>query len=186
MQISELLVSNSFGASDVLAIEINGVTYKLTGATLAAALKAIGALLAASDVVNNLSGTATDKPLSAAQGKALNDALGALVAVTTSAGLTGATGVTINNQVKLSIGKLRVYEIVFTTNASIAADTNLVTGFDTQMLGANGVALVGPLFNNGAHNDPRVGYLTTGNALCCTTAFGSGDMRRCTVIYIAQ
>ena len=186
MQISELLVSNSFGASDVLAIEINGVTYKLTGATLAAALDSIGNYISTSDVVNNLSSTSTTAPLSAAQGKALNDALGGIVAVTTSAGLTGATGVTVNNQVKLSIGKLRVYEIVFTTNASIEADANLVTGFDTQMLAANGVALVGPLFNNGAHNDSRVGYLTTGNALCCTTAFSSGDTRRCTVVYIAQ
>ena len=186
MQISDLTAASSIAGGDVLAVEVNGVTYKVSGTALAASLKTIGALLAASDVVNNLSGTATDKPLSAAQGKALNDALGALVAVTVSAGLTGATGVTVNNQVKLSIGKLRVYEIVFSTTASIAADTDLVTGFDTQMLGANGVALVGPLFNNGAHNDSRVGYLSTGNALCCTTAFGSGDMRRCTIVYIAQ
>lgn len=42
MQISQLPASNSFSSSDVIAIEINGVTYKLTGATLAAALKTIG------------------------------------------------------------------------------------------------------------------------------------------------
>ena len=42
MQISQLPASSSFSSSDVLAIEINGVTYKLTGATLAAALQSIG------------------------------------------------------------------------------------------------------------------------------------------------
>lgn len=42
MQISGLNPSAQFGADDVLAIEINGVTYKLTGATLAAALKTLG------------------------------------------------------------------------------------------------------------------------------------------------
>lgn len=42
MQISQLYPSNAFSNDDVLAIEINGVTYKLTGATLAAALQSIG------------------------------------------------------------------------------------------------------------------------------------------------
>lgn len=114
------------------------------------------------------------------------DVTSEFMSVTVSAGLTGATGVTVNSQLKMSIGRLRVYEIVFTTSASIAADTALVTGFDSQSLAMNGIPLVGPLFNNGAHGDSREGYLNTSNALCCTTAIGSGDMRRCTVIYIAQ
>lgn len=42
MQISGLNPSAQFSATDVLAIEINGVTYKLTGATLAAALANLG------------------------------------------------------------------------------------------------------------------------------------------------
>ena len=42
MQISELPASNSFSGSDVIALEINGVTYKLTGATLATALQTLG------------------------------------------------------------------------------------------------------------------------------------------------
>lgn len=42
MQISGLNPSSRFGADDVLAIEINGVTYKLTGAVLADALRTIG------------------------------------------------------------------------------------------------------------------------------------------------
>lgn len=131
MQISQLVASNAFSATDVLAIEINNVTYKLTGATLASALQSIGLYateselsdsydntatyavgdyciygntlykcntaittaeewnaahwtatnvadelqgrLKPSDVVNNLSSTATDKPGSANMLKALND-----------------------------------------------------------------------------------------------------------------
>lgn len=46
MQISGLNESLQFGADDVLAIEINGVTYKLTGATLATTLKTLGNYLA--------------------------------------------------------------------------------------------------------------------------------------------
>ena len=42
MQISNLPASNSFSSTDVLPIEINGVTYKVTGATLAAALQTLG------------------------------------------------------------------------------------------------------------------------------------------------
>ena len=87
MQISDLMAASSIAGGDVLAVEADGVTYKVSGTALAASLKAIGALLAASDVVNNLSSTSTTAPLSASQGKALNDALGALVAVTVSAGL---------------------------------------------------------------------------------------------------
>lgn len=45
MQISGLNPSAQFGADDVLAIEINGVTYKLTGAVLADALRTIGNFL---------------------------------------------------------------------------------------------------------------------------------------------
>jgi len=39
----------------------------------------LGAKVNTSDIVNNLTSTATDQPLSAAQGKALNDKIGALV-----------------------------------------------------------------------------------------------------------
>ena len=85
MQISGLSASNTFSATDVLAIEVNvnGVekTYKLTGATLATALASIGAYLKTTDVVNNLTSTATTQPLSAAQGKALNDKIAALIAI---------------------------------------------------------------------------------------------------------
>lgn len=102
MQITGLPQSGAFTGTDVLAIEINGVTYKLDGATLATAIVSIGSLvtgvkgnnegtyrtgnvnitpanvgaLAPSDVVNNLTSTSTTAPLSAAQGKELNAKFG--------------------------------------------------------------------------------------------------------------
>ena len=82
MQISGLSASNTFSATDVLAIEVNvngtNKTYKMTGATLATALASIGSYLKTTDVVNNLTSTATDKPLSANMGKELNDKIGNL------------------------------------------------------------------------------------------------------------
>ena len=75
MQISGLSASNTFSATDVLAIEVNvngtNKTYKLTGATLATALASIGSYLKATDVVNNLTSTDPTKVLAAPQGKAL-------------------------------------------------------------------------------------------------------------------
>lgn len=42
MQISQLPTSTIFNSNDVIAIEINGATYKLSGASLATALKTLG------------------------------------------------------------------------------------------------------------------------------------------------
>ena len=78
MQISGLPVSTAFGAADVLAIEINGVTYKITGATIAAALQIMGDYVTAQDIVNNLTTTEAGYVLDARQGKALLDAIEAL------------------------------------------------------------------------------------------------------------
>lgn len=50
MQISDLNTSGTFSGSDVLAIEVNGTTYKLNGNTLAAALKTIGNYLSTSNL----------------------------------------------------------------------------------------------------------------------------------------
>ncbi|MDO4866149.1 MAG: hypothetical protein Q4C10_06290 [Clostridia bacterium] len=42
MQINELPTSTIFNSTDVIALEINGVTYKIAGASLAAALTKLG------------------------------------------------------------------------------------------------------------------------------------------------
>lgn len=74
-----------------------------TGQRIAAALEALsgfGAYLTTADVVNNLTSTATDKPLAAAQGKALND------------NLAHAMGVDIplvSNPVQLAPGSVQVF-----------------------------------------------------------------------------
>lgn len=59
MQISQLVASNAFSATDVLAIEINNVTYKLTGATLASALQSIGLYSTESELSDSYDNTAT-------------------------------------------------------------------------------------------------------------------------------
>ena len=96
MQISGLSASNTFSATDVLAIEVNvngtNKTYKMTGATLAAALASIGSYLKTTDVVNNLTSTAMDKPLSANMGKTLNNNIINLVRKFTYVGTTDADG----------------------------------------------------------------------------------------------
>ena len=103
MQISGLSASNTFSATDVLAIEVNvnGVekTYKLTGATLATALASIGSYLNTTDVVNDLTSTSTTAPLSAAQGKALNDKIPIkeIVHVSGTTSQTGIIEITITN-----------------------------------------------------------------------------------------
>ena len=72
--ISELPSSASLASTDVLAKDTGSETQKITGADLASQIKSLGNLLGKGDVVNNLTSTATNVPLSAAQGKALNDA----------------------------------------------------------------------------------------------------------------
>lgn len=83
MQIGQLPASSSFSSTDVLPIEINGVTYKVTGATLAAALQTLGNYLTPDNVANNLTTTAAGSVLDARQGKALADDVGALSAAMT-------------------------------------------------------------------------------------------------------
>ena len=73
LQISGLPASDSFGNSDVIAIEISGVTYKLTGATLAAAIKTLGSLLSTSDIVNDFTSTDATKIAAAPTVKVLYD-----------------------------------------------------------------------------------------------------------------
>lgn len=95
MQISGLSASNTFSATDVLAIEVNvngtNKTYKMTGATLATALASIGSYLTTADVVNDLTSTATDKPLSANMGKTLKDLIAQSSAIIDRMQGTGST-----------------------------------------------------------------------------------------------
>lgn len=77
MTIHELLALTGLTGSDEIPVwdeEASGEpTKKITAQNFAAAIKTLASLLETGDVVNDLTSTATDKPLSAAQGKALND-----------------------------------------------------------------------------------------------------------------
>lgn len=68
--------------ADVLAIEVNGITYKISKATLASAI------IAQLDVANNLTTTTAGKVLDARQGKALKDLFDGLVSSTSVSDLS--------------------------------------------------------------------------------------------------
>ena len=73
IQISGLNSKSTFDSTDVIAIESNGVTYKVSGSTLASALKTLGNYLNTASLVANLTTTTAGSPLDATQGKALAD-----------------------------------------------------------------------------------------------------------------
>jgi hypothetical protein len=79
MTIDELNALTTLTATDEVPVwdaEANSEpTKKITGSNLASSVKTLGSLLGTSDVVDNLTSTETDKPLAAAQGKALSEAI---------------------------------------------------------------------------------------------------------------
>lgn len=86
MQISSLPASSTLGANDVLAIEVNGVTYKISGSALATALQSIGSPLAVNKGGTGL--TANPSMLvNLASGNAAN-----VLAASPRPGVTGALG----------------------------------------------------------------------------------------------
>jgi len=85
MTIDELLASAGLTANDEIPLwdaEATGEepTKKITATNLAAAVKLLASLLAKSDVKDSLSDTSVDYPLSAKQGKVLNDRASAISA----------------------------------------------------------------------------------------------------------
>lgn len=124
MQISGLQASGAFAASDVLAIEINGKTYKLTGGTLASALQTIGGFLTGEDVVNSLNSTLANAPLSAAQGKELNDKIGSLFA--TVKALTPARSGDVISGGYIKVGKAVIVSFKLTLASNVSANTAVV------------------------------------------------------------
>ena len=115
MQISNLPASNSFSSTDVLPIEINGVTYKVTGATLAAALQTLGNYLTPDNVANNLTTTAAGSVLDARQGKVLNDKINAT---------QSDIAIIIEGNQTTHTGGVAVGEYVIVRNSTISGITN--------------------------------------------------------------
>jgi hypothetical protein len=77
MTIHELLALTGLTESDEIPVwdaeASSEPTKKITAQNFASSIKTLASLLGTADVVDNLTSTATDKPLAAAQGKALND-----------------------------------------------------------------------------------------------------------------
>lgn len=86
---------------------------------------AVNSKINISDIVNNLTSTATNKPLSAAQGKALNDALGTKANVAT-ASLTPVvnSNVTAGRANFIRFGNFIAYSLAFTTSQTLPSGTN--------------------------------------------------------------
>ena len=102
-----------------------------TGQRIAAALEALsgfGAYLTTADVVNNLTSIATDKPLSAAQGKALSDAL-AMTSISgySTSGLT-YDGCTYVGGGYVKFGKLVIVNMRVNVTSAISSSTTIVSG----------------------------------------------------------
>jgi hypothetical protein len=115
MQISNLPASNSFSSTDVLPIEINGVTYKVTGATLAAALHTLGNYLTTENVANNLTTAAAGSVLDARQGKALADSIGIV-----------ETGTTCTHTGGIAAGQYVIWQgVLYTADAAISVGETL-------------------------------------------------------------
>jgi hypothetical protein len=96
-----------------------------TGAsTAAAALAALGGV-AVTDIVDNLTSTATDKPLSAAQGKQLNDIINQRVS---SSNLTNLSTYTADTYLSMLASEGRTITITSATAGSGGALSDLPSG----------------------------------------------------------
>lgn len=108
IQISGLNSKSTFDSTDVIAIESNGVTYKVSGSTLASALKTLGNYLNTASLVANLTTTTAGSPLDATQGKALADLLANIISSTSvgtytdlSSAAAGVWGVMDDGAIKI-------------------------------------------------------------------------------------
>lgn len=130
--------------------------------------------LNASNVVNNLTTTASGYALDARQGKALNDTLTGLGSITTH-GLTPSNG-TLVYAAKVKIGKFVVYTIRFDPTAQTAANMSFISGAEVPYSGIYGAAST--MDNNGN----RV-YVDSNGRFCCNAILSTGSTRF-TIAYV--
>lgn len=123
MKITNLPASDSFTSGDVLAIEINGKTYKLTGATLAAALEQVGQYVTASDLAT----TTADGLMSASDKYKLNG-------IASGAQVNSITGVKGNAESSYRTGNVNLTPAnigaVSTAAPNVSRGVQLNTGKD--------------------------------------------------------
>jgi len=99
-----------------------------------------------------------------------------------SGGLTGATGITIDSQYKMELGKLVCYNLVLTSDHNMANGDNVVSGLKVHYGGFNGVPTV-PATNN-AGSVAHFGVNDNGD-LFAIGAIGSGKWRM-SITYICN
>jgi hypothetical protein len=111
--------------------EIGEPTKKITGSNLASSVKTLGSLLGTSDVVNNLTSTATDKPGSANMLKTLSDKINKIVNITSDV-TVNQTYITVNQSAfgVAEDGKL-IGSLDFEVDSTVPVKTELYSGFPT-------------------------------------------------------
>lgn len=143
MTINELLALTGLTGSDEIPVwdaEASGEpTKKITAQNFAAAIKTLASLLGTGDVVNYLTSTATDKPLSAAMGKFLFDHYGKALWAG-SAFTSGSINVP-------DLNKYVVFEFFFSDTVSFlvtrAGSSNIMWGgINYLMYGSNAIVTV--------------------------------------------
>ena len=173
MQISNLPASNSFSSTDVLPIEINGVTYKVTGATLAAALQTLGNYLTPDNVANNLTTIAAGSVLDARQGKVLADKLDATqsdIAIIIEGNQTTHTGgVAVGEYVIVRNSTISgitdgLYKAVQAIPANTAIDSTYLAAVDGGGLNAlnNNLTYVQTIVPSRSGDEINGGYIKAG------------------------
>ena len=85
----------------------------------------LAAKVSTSNIINNLTSTATDKPLSAAQGKQIKDNIGSTAEVITP---IAGDNVTINDSYCYRIGRIVTINISFTMTADATSTQQLIKG----------------------------------------------------------
>ena len=107
--------------------------------------------------------------------KAKIDSLNSQLVTVVENSLTPKTGVTINMQRKIKIGKLVAYNLVITTTEQTQYGASLVSGFEGQNGGYNGVPTILSYNNN---NATAMFYIhNTDLDLRPIAAFGAGTWR---------
>lgn len=98
-------------------------TKEITAQNFASSIKTLASLLGTGDVVNNLTSTATDKTLAAAQGKALNDKVTTKTAIT----ITPGTHISIDQNDTYYCGETVIIDFKCHTTAAIGATEAIAT-----------------------------------------------------------
>ena len=182
MTIHELLALTGLTGSDEIPVwdeEASGEpTKKITAQNFAAAIKTLASLLGTGDVVNDLTSTATNKPLSANMGKTLNDNMTPSI----STSFTFETDVVgLGNQCfAMRQGKVVVLSCAFKITSNKSIYTKLAT-LPSGYTPAREIEFLGmSYYGNGVYTM----YITNQGELYCRSAINATNLLLFNVAYI--